>query len=612
MDSSYSHPQAMGQSPFFYYNPDPKPDNRQHGHFSQQPSNMQVQVPMYHQHMQQLPSTPIYSRPNSACSQPPMQQQMFKAGFHPNMTPMVSPRPMYQKPTILIQDHTPRLMIEPDCHDGEMYYYPSTPPLSASGSVISSPGSCDILPTPMNSMFFGFEGVKEGCEGEVQSENLAGGDWARCGSPPMTPVFIQPTSLMSSGNANELLSATSCPSLSPSPSPYPHSVISEQDFDFCDPRNLTVGSGASPNQPLTTTASATDFPALPTLCAGDDEEHRFMLGGEAYKTTEGEAKTFNFAAPAHNHSLPTFDQFSDLDSEEDFVNGLVNFPSTDNVQFFGTKRQRTSSSADLLSLDHETFISEDDFEDFEEFEESEPFAVACLPSPPASGSETEVKKEKRTKKSKKAHCDEDSSEFDNLVRSRKYTVPMNAASGAPAQESTSDSQHNTAPSQSGSSESNNANAMGTGSDAGGAGSSQAPVNRRGRKQSLTEDPSKTFVCELCNRRFRRQEHLKRHYRSLHTQDKPFECHECGKKFSRSDNLSQHARTHGSGAIVMGVLEDGELPSDHPQSESDGEHIQQLGNILFRVAATASGSDSETTEESSSADSQSRKKRKRSD
>jgi 5-methylcytosine-specific restriction endonuclease McrA len=420
---------------------------------------------------------------------------------------------------------------------------------------------------------------------------------------------------MSNGasNANELLSATSCPSLSPSPSPYPRSVISEQDFDFCDPRNLTVGSGASPTLPVTKATTTIAFPTLPTLCAGDDEEHRFMLGGESYKAVETQAKTFTFNVPAHNHGLPTFDQLSDLDSEEDFVNGLVNFPSTDNVQFFGTKRQRTSSGSDLLSLDHEPFISEDDFEDFEEFEDSEQFAVACLPSPPASGSETDIKKEKRAKKSKKVHCDEDSSEFDNLVRSRKYTVPMNAASGAVAQESTSDSRQNTAPSQSGSSESAN-NAMGTGSDA--RGTSQPPVNRRGRKQSLTEDPSKAFVCELCNRRFRRQEHLKRHYRSLHTQDKPFECHECGKKFSRSDNLSQHARTHGSGAIVMGVLEDGELPGDHlGHSESDTEQVQSLGGILFRVAATASGSGSDTeitSEESSSGtDSQSRKKRKRS-
>ena len=55
---------------------------------------------------------------------------------------------------------------------------------------MSSPSSQDVLRTPMNTVFYGlegFEGVKEGCEGEVQSENLAGGDWARCGSPPMTP-----------------------------------------------------------------------------------------------------------------------------------------------------------------------------------------------------------------------------------------------------------------------------------------------------------------------------------------------------------------------------------------------------------------------------------------
>lgn len=79
------------------------------------------------------------------------------------------------------------------------------------------------------------------------------------------------------------------------------------------------------------------------------------------------------------------------------------------------------------------------------------------------------------------------------------------------------------------------------------------ITRRGRKQSVTDDPTKTFVCNLCSRRFRRQEHLKRHYRSLHTHDKPFECTDCGKKFSRSDNLSQHQRTHGVGTVVMGVL-----------------------------------------------------------
>ena len=83
-----------------------------------------------------------------------------------------------------------------------------------------------------------------------------------------------------------------------------------------------------------------------------------------------------------------------------------------------------------------------------------------------------------------------------------------------------------------------------------------PTSRRGRKVSTTEDPTKQFVCELngCGRRFRRQEHLKRHYRSLHTADRPFICTVCNKRFSRSDNLTQHQRTHGSQSMTLSVLD----------------------------------------------------------
>ncbi|KAH8602789.1 hypothetical protein B0O99DRAFT_587864 [Bisporella sp. PMI_857] len=606
MDSQYHQAQAMGQSPFFYYNPDPKSDNRQHGHFSQQPNNVQVPVyPVPQQYVQQLPSTPIYSRPNSSCSQPPMHPQMYNNAYMMNMPPVVSPRPLYHKPTILIQEHTPRLMIESNAQESDMYFYPATPPLSASGSSISSPSSCEILQTPVNPIFFGvegFQGVKEGCEGEVRSENLAGHDWARCGSPPMTPVFIHPNSLMSNAGPSELLSATSCPSLSPSPSPYPQSE--QPDVDFCDPRNLTFTNSQSQNRsPIQSIKATAEFPVLPTLCAGD-EEHKYVLGGQHFSKAAETHSTFDFVTPQH-HGLPTFDQFSDLDSEDDFVNGLVNFPAIDNTNFLGAKRQRTGS--DLLAIEHDSFISDDDFEDFEAFEDTQQFATACLPSPPASGSETEIKKEKRTKRSKKARCEEDSTEFDNLVRSRKYKVPMNAAAGTPPQETKQEAQDdNTAPSQSGSSEANGSgNAMGPGSDAGGT-PGAAPVNRRGRKQSLTEDPSKTFICELCNRRFRRQEHLKRHYRSLHTEDKPFKCNECGKQFSRSDNLSQHSRTHGSGSTVYDLAEDGEMGVHGSDQE-----MNEMGGVLFNMAAQASGSESDA-DATSGSDTQSRKKRKRTD
>ena len=118
-----------------------------------------------------------------------------------------------------------------------------------------------------------------------------------------------------------------------------------------------------------------------------------------------------------------------------------------------------------------------------------------------------------------------------------------------------------------------------------------PVGRRGRKQSLTEDPSKTFVCTLCSRRFRRQEHLKRHYRSLHTEDKPFECQDCGKKFSRSDNLAQHTRTHGGSGMPM------TMSDHHPESSPfDDQDAGALGAVLYEVAQAAANKS--TTSESS--------------
>lgn len=54
---------------------------------------------------------------------------------------------------------------------------------------------------------------------------------------------------------------------------------------------------------------------------------------------------------------------------------------------------------------------------------------------------------------------------------------------------------------------------------------------------------KPFQCADCPKAFKRSEHLKRHVRSVHSNERPFACTLCEKKFSRSDNLSQHLKTH---------------------------------------------------------------------
>jgi len=188
-------PQSLGQSPFFYYNPDPSPDHRQHGHFTPHPNgptpNSQLQQfqqqNLSHEAITPFPNHFLY--PRTPSSSPPTSLHV-KASYSTQMavTPVASPRPLYQKPTILIQP------LDTECAASDLGFYPSTPPLSSSASAISSPpSSCGILPTPTNAIFFGterFEGVKEGCESDVRSEILAGGDWTRSCSPMMTPGML--------------------------------------------------------------------------------------------------------------------------------------------------------------------------------------------------------------------------------------------------------------------------------------------------------------------------------------------------------------------------------------------------------------------------------------
>ncbi|BGP23224.1 proteophosphoglycan ppg4 [Rhodotorula toruloides] len=63
----------------------------------------------------------------------------------------------------------------------------------------------------------------------------------------------------------------------------------------------------------------------------------------------------------------------------------------------------------------------------------------------------------------------------------------------------------------------------------------------------TGKPKKIFVCRVpgCGKLFRRSEHLKRHVRSIHTNERPFQCRwpGCERRFTRHDNLWQHLRVH---------------------------------------------------------------------
>ncbi|KAJ5759115.1 transcriptional regulator family: C2H2 zinc finger [Penicillium odoratum] len=543
MDSTYTS--VHGQPSFAYY------DNstQQQGHYTSQPS----ELPWYgqSQYANRGMEQPIYQSP--AMNMHQMATTNAFRGASMSMTPIASPQPSQMKPSIIVQQGSPILMpLDTRFLSHDMYGFPSTPPLSSSVSSISSPPSAHgTLHTPIHDSFFGFdkvEGVKEGCETDVHTELLASHDWTRTDSPPMTPVFIHPPSLTASHS--DLLSAHSCPSLSPSPSPVPtdilsqsHSLNGHHGASFCDPRQLTV-------EPSVNLATPQDLPPLPTLSCEEDQP-RAVVGSASVTlpVNENPAPSYTSSNEDPLSSLPTFDSFSDLDSDDE-INRLVEFHPAANAVYLGDKRQRM----------HQYLAEDDGFLSEHSIEDSDDSETFVLPNGPPSFDWTES--------TQSAQSEADEEEPKTKKRGNRKSSRKTVHIDEEIERSMSVS-HSHSP---------GADSCCTDSDP-----TPVSVNRRGRKQSLTEDPSKTFVCTLCSRRFRRQEHLKRHYRSLHTQDKPFECNECGKKFSRSDNLAQHARTHGAGSMVMGVL-------DEASMSYDDQDAGALGAVMYESPSTEASPD----------------------
>ncbi|WBW74564.1 transcription factor Hsr1 [Schizosaccharomyces osmophilus] len=109
---------------------------------------------------------------------------------------------------------------------------------------------------------------------------------------------------------------------------------------------------------------------------------------------------------------------------------------------------------------------------------------------------------------------------------------------------------------------------------------------RSKIQAPRSPGGTSFVCQICQKKFKRSEHLRRHIHSLHTTDKPFACF-CGKRFSRRDNLRQHERMHAnSGSYFTRSLKNNNVspilppassiaPNTLPMSVNDGMSNKSL-------------------------------------
>ncbi|KAF2749934.1 hypothetical protein M011DRAFT_475256 [Sporormia fimetaria CBS 119925] len=523
------------QNAFYYYNPDRTGEHtRQHGHFTaQHPTQapmgyqcppVQTQYAMqHHQHQQQL-ATPVD-------------------------TPVASPQPMAHKPTLFTDDHYLRIDTAYDYYRDLHSQGPMTPGLSSSGSCAGSPPSaCDYAfpATPQTASFpgdhvYGIEGVKQGCEEGVLSEMVSlGPDWPS--SCPTTPL-MEPARRRNSDAVEHSLSVPAFPQLTPSPSPSPRAA-SVDDSACCDPRDLTL--------PESNPGLVSQF--LPSFCPSDEDgQLPTSKGTEPQPSLQFDASPLPaFEGPCHG-----------LESEDDFTS-LLQYPAVaeQTVSLPPAFQPQRTELVDLTP--EEDNVSNASFPDFEE-----DLLTTQLLTPPGSTSDLfddltdqyMAPPAKRVRYSDNVDSDSASQNGGQGVASS----PPNSESAA-AQPSA-----DSAPSS---------------PDSDNTVEARPATSRRGRKQSLTEDPSKTFACDLCNRRFRRQEHLKRHHRSLHTNTKPFECAHCNKKFSRSDNLAQHQRTHGSTVLAVRDTE-----VHRTRTDVYTEDPAVLGRILYHNASAVSDSSS---------------------
>lgn len=446
------------------------------------------------------------------------------------ITPSASPS-LYQRSrqaSEITMPDTPRLSI--DSAASEILFNPATPPLSLGST--NTPTMAHALLTPVGEHGWSLE--EPSCGTISPMEIQLPGTPLDMNTNCEMQVYANPIIVPSNASpAPSVMSNKQCPALTPSAS-----QASSVEADYCDPRNLTY---PSPGQ-MDSSEFGIEFPTMPTLCGADDE-HRLLLGNElmSFKTEEKGVKAYG---------IDFMEELSDLDSEDDFIRDIASLSDVQSNNF--------NKRAKLETFDESEGCSSDDDSD-------------QLMSPPMStttsrqGSETPSEaneSELMHKSPKKVKTEDDDSEDDDddmseeqKIRSFKFGSQCSSRRE------------------------------------GGCKQNGIPINpnviRRGRKQSLTDDPTKTFVCHLCNRRFRRQEHLKRHFRSLHTEDKPFSCGECGKKFSRSDNLTQHARIHGQGAILLGVLDENEI-IDRQFGLQDHEQ-QPLELVVVDALQAASGS-----------------------
>ena len=99
-----------------------------------------------------------------------------------------------------------------------------------------------------------------------------------------------------------------------------------------------------------------------------------------------------------------------------------------------------------------------------------------------------------------------------------------------------------------------------------------------QKNHEGQEKVKKFHCDLCQKAFVRQDHLRRHISCVHKGEKDFSCEFCEKSFARKDYLQQHINTIHKDEKDFENIEMKEEPSESDPNAGEEEINDKSNNF----------------------------------
>jgi hypothetical protein len=96
---------------------------------------------------------------------------------------------------------------------------------------------------------------------------------------------------------------------------------------------------------------------------------------------------------------------------------------------------------------------------------------------------------------------------------------------------------------------------------------------------ISKSATLIFKCDQCERIFSVQSNLRRHIRTVHSDNRPFVCRLCGKTFNQHCNLKRHLKIHSAEELTLAGAELSNPTSSDSSPKRSGDLTTSAGAVM---------------------------------